>query len=437
MLQLVVAWQDLSVESFIAEASVIDPITRQLNKLLGFTKSLESCMDSNTVPQSTESEKKADISLQKKSNNQLKELIKKNRGKATEEFLSASLGGGYAGCGCHAILHLQTLRDAFKEVPEKRGAILAKLTSLWEVNDKFGLDGVVYPLNSMLPPKTLEAKWREQVKKIKDAANDDGEWLKFEGMDYLATQYLKDNEGTYFFEFHDQFAEGEVAHGREEIDPIGVNASDANSVYENYFSARDAAIKVAKKSGHAANIPTQLAFLVNTRGAHWYGIFVTTTPKLAIIVDSKNSPRYNHGPLKEILNGIFMKSTSDTTISNAYNTYFAQKPHLPSTKEEQQIEDLENLVALAPAADKETTKSIYKEMLTSGDYANLMLTTFSVFAPLREFFKQKFGTQGDNRLVALFQAYKASSVPINDTILMGELAKNENLYNLFTLLAEK
>ena len=367
VVQLVVAWQDLSVETFLSEKSNF--MNSALEKLLGYSKgTILSCM------------------LKNPNNHALKKTINSFNKPFSPDFLEASLGGGYASCGYHTILHLKTLNEAFMQnTRAKRSKKLAALTDLIQVNDEFGLDVVIKNINNTFNatnklPLLQQRKrgqpkpWRTYIMQERIGkthyANPEGEWLQSAAMGALATLYFPETQGTFSTTFHTEPA----TMGFMTIPPsTHVNVQEN---YEGFFKA----------SGQTA---ASYAVMVNIRNSHWYGIFVTfnTTPALCIIVDSKNFPRYNETPLQEILKGFFPASAS--IIQNSINANFKSTTLSleDQDKKESQIFRLQSLQNISSSKDFDLIKDALRNSPSFSDQEmEYIFTHFALLEPLKKDF---------------------------------------------------
>lgn len=389
VVQLVVAWQDLSTQSFLEQNP--DPINAALASALGYKEnSIVTCMKRNAFFTILNE----NIATYKKEQEQQDEEFKFD-----QDFLDESIGGGYASCGYHTILHLQTLRNAIKN---HKYADLANLTNLLNVNDKFGLEIVIHSLNPILEKAQkiiLKNEWRSKIIALNgdgnNFSNNIGEWLTSLGIDTLAEQEIQDKEGTHFATFNDQ---------PTSMGDIQIPATTASVIQENYASAL--------RAYKGKNAPKRYAFLVNTANSHWYGIFVTldTTPALCIIVDSKNSPRYGQYPLAEILKGLFPRSTPKITTSIAHNFTYKRDEKLDAA-----IFRLETIHAFAKLNDQETITDVIHELKKTRPLdpwqEKYIFERYTIFEPARKY----FGTY-DKFKEALRKIQKSEEIKLEENI---------------------
>lgn len=328
IIQLVVAWQDLTLEAF---------LNKEENPIIASLFSITA-------------------------NHKLQAALRTKEKELDEEIRKQSLGGGYASCGYHAIAHLETLARYFIE--DKN---LAGLTNLVHINELFGIKEICEKRIF-----TLCGEWRkilqQEQKEIKSKAaidqlcDNDGEWITYNGMLRLLTiGYLHNNNISYFTYYTNGMPD------------LKVEASSQKSLQEAIQNNKD------NKS--------LLTFFINN-GAHWYGIFVNVDKKICIIVDSKNTPRYHLKSTKDIACAAFIEN--EGAIHAAWHNL--EPSGTPAAKKaggfDSEDMSLDRIVFLSSIAHDTNTSNIKDVFRNLGTHSQseliFIFQNFDYFAKLRK-----------------------------------------------------
>jgi hypothetical protein len=333
VIQLVVAWQDLTVNSFVYG-----------------NDSLTNCI--KNVPQ----------------NSELRGHLEKQQ-KITESILGESIGGGYASCGYHTVAHLDTIANYLLSKEP-----WSNLTNLVHINALFGIKnicdlGIIDPCGTWR--NALMGEQQNRVGGGSKLCDAEGEWISHEAMLMLAEKTNLKKTGIIYSKTG---VPGQIQPTTKKI--------------------IDEAVKTAPDKNY-------LFFWINS-GAHWYGICIIVSQKLCLIVDSKNSPRYDDESTKAILQAVFKEQ--EVRINNSWR-YLESFPIIIHGFDSEKI-TLNRVLALSVLEKfidegllKDAFKSLYE--LTDNELA-FIFENFVYFAPLKK------GEGGETKLTLaqFIQAYK-------------------------------
>jgi hypothetical protein len=316
IIQPMVTWQDLSCAAFLQP----DDYTKYFAQLDGYTTT-----------------KQFNFFWQELKKNNITGSAEFDQLKSISKGRSCRLGGGDASCGYHAIAHLETIVKAI--TTEHGSKHLSELLDLRRINDHFGFKNV----RRIWHPKTQEdGDWRQaiinapkkpaliqqylnvsaSVLQYAPLANQDGEWLEVNGIQFLLKHLKKSDEDL----------EHNILWRIQHAGPERLT-----ELLEEKFRLDDMNPCVAACICHGESIDkTQ-----NT--SHWFGVAVSRNKDQMqiIILDSKNKPRFDHPNVLKIIRDATGKTITELRAEFSLTEQLQQPTEIsPQTARHEVIFDL-------------------------------------------------------------------------------------------------